>query len=102
MSRNVPVLIRSWWPVHCPPVKPRALKSHVQRVGWMLASPDVGEVTFTAALRLKDVSYANELLRSLRYTSPVGTAVERHFNDFCAMGCSDSSESRIHEFFRRR
>lgn len=73
-----------------------------RNVGWMLASPDVGEVTFTAALRLKDVSYANELLRSLRYTSPVGTAVERHFNDLCAMGCSDSSESRIYDLFRRR
>jgi 3-hydroxyisobutyrate dehydrogenase len=74
----------------------------IRNVGRMLGGPDVGEATFTAALRLKDVSYANELLRTLDSPSPVGLSVERLFRELCDGGYADSSESTVYELLRSR
>jgi 3-hydroxyisobutyrate dehydrogenase len=57
-------------------------------------------VSFTAALRLKDVDYALQLFRGLAAPSSLGTAAAAHYQKLCDAGHAGSSESRIIEVFR--
>lgn len=71
---------------------------HVRRIATGTTNDD--EVTFTAALRLKDVEYALALYRSLDFPAAFGTAAEDHYAQLCASGLAEASESRIIEVFR--
>lgn len=68
----------------------------------MLESGQGEAVTFTAALRRKDVEYALRLYLGMDMHSALGTAAAGHYQKLCALGYADSSESRIIEVFRAR
>lgn len=74
----------------------------VRLVGRTVGSAAAGDVTFTSALRLKDVRYANELVRTLGQPSALGLAVAGHYEQLCASGFADANESSIFTVFRRR
>lgn len=71
---------------------------HVQRIAAGAAAD--GEVTFTAALRLKDVEYALALYRGLGLPAAFGAAASGNYAQLCARGLAEASESRIIEVFR--
>lgn len=71
---------------------------HVRRIA--AGTADDSEVTFTAALRLKDVEYALALYRGLGLPAAFGAAAAGHYAQLCAGGLAEASESRIIEVFR--
>lgn len=74
----------------------------VRHVGRMAGVADAGDVAFTSALRSKDVAYANALYRDCGMPSALGLAVGRLYEQLCASGRADASESTIIEVFRSR
>jgi len=59
------------------------------------------DVTFTAALRLKDTRYGAALFRELGQASAFGDAAVALYERLCAMGLGESTESRIIDLFRK-
>jgi 3-hydroxyisobutyrate dehydrogenase len=67
----------------------------------MIGSTPEEEVTFTGALRRKDVEYALQLYRGLGMPAAMGTVVAAHYRQLCELGYAESGESRIIEVYRK-
>jgi 3-hydroxyisobutyrate dehydrogenase len=63
-------------------------------------SPETGPVTFTPALRLKDIDYALRLARKLGAACPFGTVAQSLYGELCERGAAQENESRIIEVLR--
>lgn len=63
-------------------------------------SPESGAITFTPALRLKDIDYALRLARKLGAPCPFGTVAQEIYRELCARGAGADNESRIIEVLR--
>lgn len=61
---------------------------------------DQGAVTFTPALRLKDIDYALRLARKLGVQCPFGSVAEHLYRELCARGAALDNESRIIDVLR--
>jgi 3-hydroxyisobutyrate dehydrogenase len=63
-------------------------------------SPEPGPVTFTPALRLKDIDYALRLARKLGIECPFGTVAQDLYRRLCGRGAGLENESRIIDVLR--
>jgi 3-hydroxyisobutyrate dehydrogenase len=66
------------------------------------ASSEPGTVTFTPALRLKDIDYALRLARKLGIECPFGAVAQSLYRELCARGAGGENESRIIDVLRGR
>lgn len=66
----------------------------------MVAGDYLQDVVFTPRLRLKDVSYALQLTRSVKIGAPFGSLAEVAFRQLCQMGFRGTHESSIMEVAR--
>jgi 3-hydroxyisobutyrate dehydrogenase-like beta-hydroxyacid dehydrogenase len=57
-------------------------------------------VTFTPALRLKDIEYALRLAKKLGVHSPLGLVADELYRKLCAQGGGGDNESRIIDVMR--
>jgi 3-hydroxyisobutyrate dehydrogenase-like beta-hydroxyacid dehydrogenase len=66
----------------------------------MLAGNFDRDVTFTAALRRKDVDYALRLADTLGVGAPFGAAADAAFRQLLGLGYGDQHEARVIEVAR--
>jgi 3-hydroxyisobutyrate dehydrogenase len=57
-------------------------------------------ITFTPALRLKDIDYALRLARKIGVVSEFGAAAERLYRRACELGFAGDNESRVVDVVR--
>ena len=72
----------------------------VRNVRRFVADDHAGAVTFTPALRLKDIDYALRLARKLGMECPFGTVAHDLYRKLCERGAGAHNESRIIEVLR--
>ena len=72
----------------------------VRNVRRFVAADHSGAVTFTPALRLKDVDYALRLARKLGANCPFGAVAQELYRALCARGAALENESRIIDVLR--
>jgi 3-hydroxyisobutyrate dehydrogenase len=74
----------------------------VRNVRRFVAGDHAGAVTFTPALRLKDIDYALRLARKLGAPHAFGQVAEGLYRKLCEAGYSSDNESRIIDLLKRR
>ncbi|MCI3952981.1 MAG: oxidoreductase [Burkholderiales bacterium] len=72
----------------------------VRNVRRFVAGDHGGAVTFTPALRLKDVEYALRLARKLDASAPFGAVAQNLYRQLCDRGAAGENESRIIDVLR--
>jgi 3-hydroxyisobutyrate dehydrogenase len=73
----------------------------VRNVRRFVANDHGGAVTFTPALRLKDVEYALRLARKLGVDCAFGEVARDLYRRLCDLGFASDNESRVIDLFRR-
>ena len=73
----------------------------VRNVRRFVAGDHGGAVTFTPALRLKDVEYALRLARKLDAVVPFGQVADNLYRELCESGAAGDNESRIIDVLRK-
>jgi len=74
----------------------------VRNVRRFVAGDHAGAVTFTPALRLKDIEYALRLARKLGAPQNFGEVAGALYRKLCDAGYSSDNESRIIDLLRQR
>jgi len=72
----------------------------VRNVRRFVAGDHATNVTFTPALRLKDIEYALRLAKKLGVHSPLGLVADELYRKLCAQGGGGDNESRIIDVMR--
>jgi len=78
----------------------QAASPQVVRNSQRMVANDHQDVVFTPKLRLKDVSYALQLTRSLGIGSPFGSLAESVYRQLCELGLQETNESVVLEVAR--